>query len=108
MTSKTPIHALPTIMVAPNGARRTKSDHPALPITIEELVETAMACQQAGADGLHAHVRDADGRHILDAGLYNELLAELNSATPDLYIQITTEAGLAIIHLRNNASWFNP
>mgnify|MGYP000067467688 CR=1 FL=1 len=83
---------LPRIMVAPNGARLTRSDHPALPVTIDETVACALACQKAGADGLHAHVRDADQRHVLDAGLYRELLAELARAAPDLYVQITSEA----------------
>ena len=32
---------LPRIMVAPNGARLTKDEHPALPVTIAESVETA-------------------------------------------------------------------
>ncbi|SNY90753.1 Uncharacterized conserved protein, DUF849 family [Cohaesibacter sp. ES.047] len=84
--------ALPKIMVAPNGARRTKADHPALPVTIAETVEDARACWQAGADGIHAHVRDAEQRHCLDAGLYRELLAELARAVPDMQAQITTEA----------------
>ena len=83
---------LPRIMVAPNGARLQKADHPALPISIEEVVETAKACEQAGADGIHAHVRDDQGQHVLDAGLYRELLAELKLATPVMYHQITTEA----------------
>ena len=30
---------LPELMVAPNGARKTKKDHPNLPITISEIVE---------------------------------------------------------------------
>lgn len=29
---------LPRLMVAPNGARLTKADHPQLPITIPEIV----------------------------------------------------------------------
>ena len=92
MTLPSGFSPLPEIMIAPNGARKGKTDHPALPITIEETVATALACQKAGADGIHAHVRDAEGRHILDAGLYSELIAELTSQTPDLYVQITTEA----------------
>ncbi len=32
---------LPNLMVAPTGARRTKTDHPALPISIDEIVDTA-------------------------------------------------------------------
>lgn len=83
---------LPNVMVAPNGVRLTKTDHPALPVTIDEIVASALVCQQAGADGLHAHVRDADQRHVLDIGLYTELLNELARQAPDLYVQITTEA----------------
>ena len=83
---------LPTIVVAPNGARRGKADHPALPITIAETIATARACHAAGADALHAHVRGADGAHVLDAGLYAELIAEMKQAVPDMPVQITTEA----------------
>lgn len=87
-----PIAPLPKIMVAPNGARRKKSDHPALPVTIQETVETAKACFAAGATGLHAHVRDENQNHILDAGLYKELIAEMQTAVPQMQVQITTEA----------------
>ena len=83
---------LPRIMVAPNGARRGKQDHPALPVTIAETVETVVACQAAGADGAHLHVRASDGAHVLDAGLYRELLAELDVKAPDVFAQVTTEA----------------
>lgn len=86
------IRPLPRIMVAPNGARRGKADHPALPITIAETVATARACFAAGADGLHAHVRDHAGTHVLDAGLYRELIAEMALHVPGMSVQITTEA----------------
>ncbi len=82
----------PYIMVAPNGARRGHADHPNLPVTLEETVATARACQKAGADGLHLHVRDANGRHSLDAGRYLEAIGELQEQVPDLDVQITTEA----------------
>lgn len=84
--------ALPYILVAPNGARRGHRDHPGLPVTMEEIVETAKACSLAGANGLHLHVRDQAGQHSLDAGLYRETLAELHHAVPQMDIQITTEA----------------
>jgi uncharacterized protein (DUF849 family) len=83
---------LPNILVAPNGARRTRTDHPALPVTIEQTVETAKACYQAGADGIHAHIRDKNQQHLLDAGLYRELQTELARHVPDMWVQITTEA----------------
>ncbi|WP_425044030.1 3-keto-5-aminohexanoate cleavage protein [Primorskyibacter sp. S87] len=82
----------PFVMVAPNGARRQKSDHPCLPVTIAETVATAAACHRAGAGALHLHVRDAAGGHSLDAGRYREALAELARALPGMRVQITTEA----------------
>ena len=83
---------LPEIMVAPNGARKTAADHPALPVTLPEIVATATECHAAGAGGLHLHVRDDEGNHSLDAGRYREALAELRRAVPDMALQITTEA----------------
>lgn len=83
---------LPRVMVTPNGARLGKADHPALPVMIPEIVATARACHGAGAGAIHAHVRDADGAHILDAGLYRELIAEMAQAVPAMPMQITTEA----------------
>lgn len=83
---------LPLIMVAPTGARRTKADHPNLPVTIPEIIESARHCHAAGAQLLHAHVRDETGKHTLDAGLYSELLAEMATQVPTMQVQITTEA----------------
>lgn len=80
------------VMVAPNGARRSRADHPALPVTIPEIVTAAAECYEAGARGIHAHVRDDRGTHVLDAGLYRELIAELGRSVPGMFVQITTEA----------------
>lgn len=82
----------PFIMVAPTGARRSKADHPALPVTLPEIVEAAIACHAAGADALHLHVRDENGAHSLDAGRYLEALSELSARLPEMLVQITTEA----------------
>ena len=40
------------IMVAPNGARKTKSDHDSLPVSIEDTVSEALLCFEAGASGI--------------------------------------------------------
>lgn len=81
------------IAVAPNGGRRTKADHPALPQTAAELAETAAACLGAGAAMIHLHVRDREGRHILDAEAYREAIRAVRAAVGErLVIQITTEA----------------
>lgn len=84
--------SLPQIMVAPNGARRNKSHHKAIPISHVELVETAIACQNAGADGIHLHIRDENAEHLLDAGSYAKLVEGISSAVPEMYLQVTSEA----------------
>ena len=86
------VKPLPRIMVAPNGARHSKTDHAALPVTDAEVVETARACWDAGADGIHAHIRNADGQHELDAGHYRDLLEQLHDALPGMYVQVTSES----------------
>ena len=83
---------LPKLMVAPNGARKVKKDHPEVPLTIEETVEVAKNCFKAGAGAIHLHVRNEKGEHVLDAGLYKEALKELEFKVPKMHIQVTTEA----------------
>ncbi|UWQ26661.1 3-keto-5-aminohexanoate cleavage protein [Leisingera aquaemixtae] len=79
-------------MVAPNGARRARGDHPQLPVTPQQTAETAAACSAAGAHALHLHVRDGDGRHSLDAGRYREALEAVRESVPEMAVQITTES----------------
>ena len=80
------------IMVAPNGARKTKQDHAALPVSITDTVSEAALCHAAGAAALHAHVRGAADEHLLDVGLYRELLQEMATRIPGMLPQITSEA----------------
>ena len=84
------------IMVAPNGARRGKEDHPAIPLTAEELAEEALACARAGVAAMHVHVRDDKGAHSLDPERYRQTLKAISHALADagadLVLQITTEA----------------
>jgi 3-keto-5-aminohexanoate cleavage enzyme len=82
-----------TIMVAPNGARKTHADHPNLPLTVEAIAAEARACRQAGAQAIHMHVRDENGRHILDASRYRAATEAVRQAAGrDIVVQITTEA----------------
>ncbi len=81
------------IMVAPNGARRNKADHPALPMTPAELAQCADDCRRAGAGAIHLHVRDDEGRHSLDADRYRQAIAAIRDRVgDDMLIQVTTEA----------------
>ena len=81
------------VMVAPNGARLTHADHPAVPVTATEVLEAVTAAADAGAQAVHLHVRDESQRHVLDADLYRKSIAVLRqSLGADFPIQITTEA----------------
>ena len=86
---------LPKLMVAPNGARKVKKDHPAVPLTISETVATAKSCYEAGAGAIHLHVRDKEGQHVLDSGLYKEALNELEH-------QLTTNIGITNLYIEMN------
>jgi len=81
------------LAVAPNGGRKTKADHPALPMTKGELARTAVECLERGASMIHLHVRDAEGRHCLDPEAYRATMAQICEAVGDrLVVQITSES----------------
>jgi len=80
------------VTAAPNGARLTKRDHPNLPLTVAETAAEAARCRAAGAAVLHAHVRDENGAHVLDPGLYRELIEAVREMCGDMLVQITSEA----------------
>ena len=77
------------ITVAPTGAESSKADVPQLPTTLEELVETAVRCEAAGASLIHLHVRDAEHAPTLDAGLLRAAVDAVREAT-DLVVQLST------------------
>ena len=81
------------ITVAPNGARKLREDHPALPISSFELGATAASSFDAGASMLHLHVRDKNQKHSLDPDLYCLATKEIRlQAGSELIVQITTES----------------
>jgi 3-keto-5-aminohexanoate cleavage enzyme len=97
MTAAAPAEALlwPPLVIAnaPNGATRTKADHPALPMTAAELARNAAEIAEAGAALIHIHVRDAEGRHLLDADAYRDATAAIRREVGDrLVVQATSEA----------------
>lgn len=81
------------LCVAPNGARKMRKDHAAIPLTADEIGREAALCREAGAAMIHLHVRAADGSHVLDADAYaRAITAVRREAGADMLIQITTEA----------------
>ena len=77
------------ITVAPTGAEATKVDVPALPTTTDELVETAIRCERAGAAMVHVHIRDDEDRPTLDRRRLTDTVAALREQT-DLLVQLST------------------
>ncbi len=82
-------HPTTLITVAPTGAESTKEVVPALPTTLEELVETAVRCEAAGAAMIHLHIRDAEHRPTLELGLLSDSVAAIREHT-DLVVQLST------------------
>jgi uncharacterized protein (DUF849 family) len=88
------IAAMPALMstlitVAPTGAETSKADVPALPTTLDELVETARSCELAGAGMIHVHVRDGAGQPSLHLGLLRDTVDALREQT-SLVVQLST------------------
>jgi 3-keto-5-aminohexanoate cleavage enzyme len=77
------------ITVAPTGAETAKARCPALPTTMEELAETATACERVGAAMIHLHVRDADHQPTLDVGRLSEAVKTVREAST-LVVQLST------------------
>lgn len=80
-------------MSAPNGARRIKSDHAAIPITSDEIAACAKSLRDERVSVLHLHVRNKDGAHTLDADRYRGAIRAIQARVgAELIIQVTTEA----------------
>jgi len=81
------------IASAPNGAYKTRAEHAAIPLTAAELAAAAFEALTAGARMLHLHVRDAAGRHTLEAAAYAEAIAAIRARVGgELLLQCTSEA----------------
>jgi|GEM_PF-4626518 len=58
-----------------------------LSLSMPEHVQKAVDCYEAGASVLHIHVRELDGRGSKRLSKFNELLAALRDAVPDMILQ---------------------
>jgi uncharacterized protein (DUF849 family) len=59
-----------------------------IPVSIDEHVQKAVDCYNAGATVLHVHVRESDGKGSKRLSKFNELLAGLRKAVPDMILQV--------------------
>ena len=78
------------ICVAITGSLPRKENNPAVPITVEEQVESAHAAVEAGASIIHAHVRNDDQTPTSDPEKFGRLLEGLRKHVPQAIVQLST------------------
>jgi uncharacterized protein (DUF849 family) len=74
-----------------NGSR-APDEHPALPVTPEQLAEAARTAVDAGAETLHIHPKDGDGKDSLAPDLVAAAVSAVRAAAPGVPVGTTTGA----------------
>jgi uncharacterized protein (DUF849 family) len=72
-----------------NGSR-TRTEHPAVPLTPAELAADAIAVGQAGAFAVHVHPRNGGGEQTLSARACDGAVAAIRRAAPRLPVGLST------------------
>lgn len=78
------------ICVAITGSLPTKQNNPAVPITIDEQIESTQEAFEAGATIAHCHVRDDEGKPTSDPDRFARLKEGLEKRCPGLIVQLST------------------
>ena len=77
------------ITAAPYGPEWEPADFPEdIPLTMDQHVQQAVDCWEAGATVLHIHVRELDGKGSKRLSQFNELLRRLREAVPEMILQV--------------------
>src|SRR5882724_4491319 len=92
MTTQPPQKVIITCAITGNLTRPDQS--PYLPITPQQIAESALEAAEAGAAIAHIHVRDpATGRPSIGIDLYREVMDRIRARNPGLIINLTTGPG---------------
>lgn len=85
------------ITAALTGSTPTKQQNPNLPITPDEIVESAIEARNAGAAIVHIHVRNIQtGKHTNEIDLYREIVDKIHNRS-DLILNLTTSFGGTLV-----------
>jgi uncharacterized protein (DUF849 family) len=77
------------IPAAPYAPSWVPSDFPEdIAVTMDEQIQKAVDCYNAGATVLHLHVRELDGKGSKRLSKFNELIAGVRNAVPEMIIQV--------------------
>jgi len=77
------------ITAAPYAPSWVPADFPEdIPVTMAQQIQKAVDCYNAGATVLHLHVRELDGKGSKRLSKFNELIAGVRRAVPEMIIQV--------------------
>lgn len=76
------------IQVAPFGPEFLPRDSDDIPVSLDAQIQKAVDCYNAGATVLHVHCREEDGQGSKRLSRFNETLARLRQAVPDMLLQV--------------------
>lgn len=69
-----------------------------VPVTPQEIADSAIEAARAGAAAVHLHVRDLKNRQgVLDLGLYQELVKRIRNSDVKPVINLTTGEGCYLV-----------
>lgn len=95
------------ITAAPYGPEFLPRDSDDIPVSMDAQVQKAVDCYNAGATVLHVHVREADGSGSKRLSMFNEMLARLRDAVPDMVLQVGGSISFAPESQGESAKWLN-
>jgi 3-keto-5-aminohexanoate cleavage enzyme len=78
------------ITVAITGSLPGKKDNPAVPISVEEQIESTHEAFEAGATLVHLHVRDEEGKPTSDPKRFARVLEGIRKHCPGMITQLST------------------
>jgi len=93
------------ITCAVTGSGDTVGKHPAIPVTPEQIANSAIEAAAAGAAVAHIHVRDPDtGTFSRELELYREVVERIRESDSDVIINLTAGMGGDLVLDEQNPS----
>jgi uncharacterized protein (DUF849 family) len=87
------------ISCAVTGSADTPGRNPAVPVTPEQIANSAIDAAKAGAAIVHIHVRDPKTtKPSMDTALYREVVERIRASDTDVLINLTTGPGARFTH----------
>src|SRR3546814_8050758 len=74
---------------------------------MEQQIQKAVDCYNAGASVLHLHVRELDGKGSKRLSKFNELIAGIRARVPELFIQVGGSISFAPEGDGEQAKWLS-